>query len=106
MKRLTVRHLTTYRYGRPVSFGPHRLMWGSDWPMTLLTAGYAGTWDVMSALIGELSADEQAQLLSGTADRVYRLEGSFDGRPVWNDFLVTRFGGRARVTMFLMYFAD
>jgi len=26
MKRLTVRHLTTYRYGRRVSFGPHRLM--------------------------------------------------------------------------------
>jgi transglutaminase-like putative cysteine protease len=26
MKPLTVRHLTTYRYGRPVAFGPHRLM--------------------------------------------------------------------------------
>jgi transglutaminase-like putative cysteine protease len=26
MKHLTVRHLTTYRYGRPVAFGPHRLM--------------------------------------------------------------------------------
>ena len=26
MKRLTVRHVTTYRYGRPVAFGPHRLM--------------------------------------------------------------------------------
>jgi transglutaminase-like putative cysteine protease len=26
MKRLTVRHLTTYRYARPVGFGPHRLM--------------------------------------------------------------------------------
>jgi transglutaminase-like putative cysteine protease len=26
MKRLTVRHLTTYRYARPVAFGPHRLM--------------------------------------------------------------------------------
>jgi transglutaminase-like putative cysteine protease len=26
MKRLTVRHLTTYRYARPVTFGPHRLM--------------------------------------------------------------------------------
>src|SRR5919107_1669838 len=26
MKRLTVRHLTTYRYHRPVGFGPHRLM--------------------------------------------------------------------------------
>jgi transglutaminase-like putative cysteine protease len=26
MKSLTVRHLTTYRYARPVAFGPHRLM--------------------------------------------------------------------------------
>lgn len=26
MKAVTVRHLTTYRYGRPVAFGPHRLM--------------------------------------------------------------------------------
>ena len=26
MKPLTVRHLTTYRYARPVAFGPHRLM--------------------------------------------------------------------------------
>jgi transglutaminase-like putative cysteine protease len=26
MKHLTVRHATTYRYARPVQFGPHRLM--------------------------------------------------------------------------------
>jgi transglutaminase-like putative cysteine protease len=26
MRMLTVRHATTYRYARPVSFGPHRLM--------------------------------------------------------------------------------
>ena len=26
MQRLTVKHLTTYRYDRPVRFGPHRLM--------------------------------------------------------------------------------
>jgi L-fuconolactonase len=54
-------------------FGPDRLMWGSDWPMTLLTAGYAGTWAVMSTLIGELTPAEQEQLLSGTASRVYDL---------------------------------
>ena len=54
-------------------FGPDRLMWGSDWPMTLLTAGYAGTWQVMSALIGELSAHEQRLLLGDTARRTYRL---------------------------------
>jgi L-fuconolactonase len=55
-------------------FGPDRLMWGSDWPMTLLTAGYAGTWEVMAALIGELAPAEQELLLSGTAGRVYSTE--------------------------------
>jgi L-fuconolactonase len=54
-------------------FGPDRLLWGSDWPMTLLTDGYAATWDVAAALIGELTTDEQARVLCGTATRVYRL---------------------------------
>jgi L-fucono-1,5-lactonase len=57
-------------------FGPDRLMWGSDWPMTLLTAGYAATWEVMAALIGELAPAEQRLLLSGTATRVYDLAAS------------------------------
>jgi L-fuconolactonase len=54
-------------------FGPDRLMWGSDWPMTLLTAGYAGTWEVVSTLIDELTPDEQAKILAETATRVYGL---------------------------------
>jgi L-fuconolactonase len=54
-------------------FGPERLMWGSDWPITVLVGGYSHAWEVMSSLIGELSADEQAQILSGTATSVYRL---------------------------------
>ena len=54
-------------------FGPERLMWGGDWPMTLLSAGYAGTWEVTAALVGELAPAERAQLLAGTATRVYGL---------------------------------
>jgi L-fuconolactonase len=54
-------------------FGPDRLLWGSDWPMTLLTAGYAGTWEVMAELVGELTPDEQDKILVGTARRVYGL---------------------------------
>ena len=57
-------------------FGPARLMWGSDWPMTELTAGYAATWQVLAGLVAELSADEQAAVLGGTASRVYRLRGA------------------------------
>jgi L-fuconolactonase len=54
-------------------FGPDRLLWGSDWPMTLLTAGYAGTWEVVSALLGELTDEEQGKILTGSAQRVYGL---------------------------------
>ena len=54
-------------------FGPDRLMWGSDWPLTVLVGGYAHAWEVMSSLVAELSPDEQARLLSGTATSVYRL---------------------------------
>ena len=54
-------------------FGPGRLMWGSDWPLTVLVGGYGQAWEVMSSLIAELSADEQARILSGTASAVYGL---------------------------------
>lgn len=59
-------------------FGPHRLMWGGDWPMTLLADGYAATWRASTALAGELTPDERAQLLERTARRVYRLEPKED----------------------------
>lgn len=52
-------------------FGPERLMYGGDWPMTIPTGGYQPTWEVMSALIGELSSTEQDAILGGTAARVY-----------------------------------
>jgi L-fuconolactonase len=54
-------------------FGPDRLLWGSDWPMTLLTAGYAGTWEVMAELLGELTDEEQCKILTRNAQRVYGL---------------------------------
>ncbi len=54
-------------------FGPDRLMFGSDWPMTVPEGGYGPTYEVLAALIGELSPDEQRSVLGGTARRVYRL---------------------------------
>jgi L-fuconolactonase len=55
-------------------FGPDRLLWGSDWPVTLLTAGYAGTWEVVSGLLAELTAEEQGKILTANAQRVYGLD--------------------------------
>ena len=54
-------------------FGPERLMWGSDWPITVLTGGYGHTWEVMSTLVAELGPAEQERILSGTATDVYGL---------------------------------
>ena len=53
-------------------FGPERLMWGSDWPISVIVGGYGHAWDVTSSLIGELSDDEQERILCGTATAVYR----------------------------------
>jgi L-fuconolactonase len=55
------------------SFGPDRLMWGSDWPVLTLAGDYAGWVAVSEAFIGRLSASEQAQIWRGTAQRFYAL---------------------------------
>jgi L-fuconolactonase len=55
------------------SFGPDRLMFGSDWPPCTLTATYDNVVAVARALIAELSPAEQAAILGGTARRAYRL---------------------------------
>jgi L-fuconolactonase len=56
------------------AFGPSRLLYGGDWPMTVTAGGYAPTWRVMSALVGELSPAEQALVLGENARSVYHLE--------------------------------
>lgn len=52
-------------------FGPHRLMYGGDWPMTVPHGGYQPTWRVLRELIAELSHAERARVLHGTAAAVY-----------------------------------
>jgi L-fuconolactonase len=52
-------------------FGPDRLLYGGDWPMTVPTGGYAPTWQVMENVLGELSDAEQSAILSEAACRVY-----------------------------------
>jgi L-fuconolactonase len=54
-------------------FGPDRLMWGSDWPMTVRSGGYAPTRRVLEELVAELSPTERSAVREGTATRVYRL---------------------------------
>ncbi|TNC24913.1 amidohydrolase family protein [Amycolatopsis alkalitolerans] len=52
-------------------FGPDRLMYGGDWPMTVHFGGYGPAWQIYSVLLDELSEAERARVLSGTANAVY-----------------------------------
>ncbi len=54
-------------------FGAERLMWGSDWPMSIPDGGYAPTAGILDELVSQLSVDEQRAILADTAIRTYRL---------------------------------
>src|SRR5699024_155071 len=60
-------------------FGPDRLMYGGDWPMTRLFDGYQHTFDVTARLISELDDAGQRAVWGGTADRVYGLDAQSGG---------------------------
>jgi len=51
--------------------GPHRLLFGSDWPVCLLAAGYDEVLSTARTLIAALTPDEQAAVLGGSAVQVY-----------------------------------
>lgn len=52
-------------------FGPERLIWGSDWPVLTLAAGYDEWLALTEALLEELSAPERAAIMGGNAARFY-----------------------------------
>ena len=54
-------------------FGPGRLVFGSDWPVSRRAASYPRTIATAHELVERLSPDERAAVLSGNARRVYRL---------------------------------
>lgn len=56
------------------TFGPRRLLWGSDWPVVNLAADYARWFDLADALTG-LAGDDHAALFGGNAVRVYGIQG-------------------------------
>jgi L-fuconolactonase len=55
------------------SFGPARLMAGSDWPVCLVASGYAQWWDVLRGYFAGFSEAERAMVFGGTAIEVYGL---------------------------------
>jgi L-fuconolactonase len=56
------------------SFGPHRLMIGSDWPVCTLAADYASVIRMESGYISKLSADEQRAILEDNPVEFYSLQ--------------------------------
>lgn len=57
-------------------FGSGRLMYGGDWPISILAGGYDRVWDGLSELIGELPATDRTNILGDTARSFYRIDPS------------------------------
>lgn len=55
------------------SFGPERLIWGSDWPVCTLAAGYGQWMEATDALLATVSAHGRDAIFGGNAIRAYRL---------------------------------
>jgi L-fuconolactonase len=55
-------------------FGAHRLMYGGDWPISILHGGYEQVWVGLSELFAGLPAASRAAILGETAVTFYRLD--------------------------------
>lgn len=64
--RLVVEHALTH-------FGAERLMYGGDWPISVLHGGYSLTWSSLQPIFSSLSATERNAVLNGTAAEFYGL---------------------------------
>jgi len=65
------------RWARQVlaTFGPERVLWGSDWPVLELAAFYADWWQETNLLLDSLSPAQRAAVLGNNALRVYGQRG-------------------------------
>jgi L-fuconolactonase len=55
------------------SFGPQRVLWGSDWPVLELASDYASWWREVQTLLAPCSEQDRSAILGGNARRVYGL---------------------------------
>ena len=55
------------------SFGPERLMAGSDWPVCLVATGYKRWFDTLREYFALFSSEETAAIFGGNAASIYRL---------------------------------
>jgi L-fuconolactonase len=57
-------------------FGPTRLMYGGDWPISTAAGGYDRVFDGLRSVLAGLSDAEREEVWSGTARRFYRIDES------------------------------
>jgi L-fuconolactonase len=69
----SVAHLRPYYDIALDGFGPDRLMFGSDWPVSTLGAPYGVVVAAARALTSDLSPPEQDAIFGGTARRTYQI---------------------------------
>jgi L-fuconolactonase len=55
------------------TFGPARLMFGTDWPVCLVASSYRRWYDAVCSFAASLSPAEQEDIFGGTAERAYSL---------------------------------
>lgn len=55
------------------SFGPERMIWGSNWPVELLWGSYEESWDLSHRCLPGLSESETEGVFGGNALRAYRI---------------------------------
>jgi L-fuconolactonase len=56
------------------AFGTARLMYGSDWPVCLVSASYASMKGIVDDYVKQFSASEQARIMGENAMEFYQLE--------------------------------
>lgn len=69
----TIEHLRPYVDHLLSTFGPERLVWGSDWPVCLLASSYDRWVETTDRLLEGLSSEEKDAVLGLNALRAYGL---------------------------------
>lgn len=67
----SVERLRPYTDHLIATFGPDRLIFGSDWPVCTLAVSYQAWIEVAEALTGKLTVSEGAAIFGGNAERIY-----------------------------------
>lgn len=55
-------------------FGPQRLLYGGDWPISVLSGGYTRVWNGLRPLFDTLDAGDREWILGRTAAEVYGID--------------------------------